>query len=91
MRTIDIYLGKARYLLKNNQNDFVNYAEFENFILERTKSIDLDDVKKINILRQFWSKYNFSEGISTIVYKKFNDFSEKFKKIIFRKRFQFEQ
>lgn len=79
------FLKKSNYLLKNNTKDFVNYKEFENYILKRTKSCGLDDTKKIRILEEFWNKHSFIEGISQQVYEKFNSFSDDFEKIYFKR------
>lgn len=85
VQIIDVYLKKIEYLLKNNTKDFVNYDAFEHYIIKHTKEIELDAYKKISLLKQFWSKYNFSEGISTVVYSKFINFSDEFKKIYFKR------
>lgn len=85
---ISLFLEKSNHLLKNNTRDFVNYKEFENFILKQTKNFELDNNKKIKILEAFWNKYNFSEGISTTVQMKFNDFIRDFEKIYFKRDVQ---
>lgn len=85
VQIIDVYLKKIEYLLKNNTKDFVNYDAFEHYIIKHTKEIELDAYKKISLLKQFWSKYNFSEGISTVVYSKFINYSDEFKKIYFKR------
>ena len=79
--SIDFFLKRTKLILKNNEQDFVNYYEFEKFILKRTKNCDLDKFKKQKILENFWNKYNFSDGISEIILSKFNEFTREFEKI----------
>lgn len=79
------FLNKSNYFLRNNTKDFVNYKEFENYILKQTKSCCLDDTKKIRILEEFWNKHDFIEGISEQIYDKFKSFSDDFEKIYFKR------
>ena len=69
--SIDFFLKRTKLILKNNEKDFVNYYDFEKFILKRTKICDLDKFKKQKILENFWNKYDFDEGISEIISTKF--------------------
>lgn len=77
---VNTFLIHCKTILKDNQKDFVNYFDFENFLIEKTKICSLDKFKKQKILEQFWNKYNFSEGISGIVYLKFIEFVHEFEK-----------
>ncbi|MEE0934278.1 MAG: hypothetical protein U0L42_01260 [Methanobrevibacter sp.] len=43
---VKIFLEYCKSILKANQNDFINYYEFENFILNKTKECTLDYRKK---------------------------------------------
>ena len=79
--SIDFFLKRTKLILKNNQKDFINYYDFERFILKGTKICDLDKFKKQKILENFWSKYEFDEGISKVISTKFNDFTREFEKI----------
>ena len=72
------FLEISEDLLNINQNDFVNYYDFEKYILKRTKGCKLDKTKKQKILEHFWRKYNFFEGISGIVSSKFSVFINHF-------------
>lgn len=42
----DQFLKKTSDLLQSNQKDFINYSEFEKFIIIKTKSLSLDEIKK---------------------------------------------
>ena len=79
--SIDFFLKRTKLILKNNQKDFINYYDFERFILKGTKICDLDKFKKQKILENFWNKYDFDEGISEIISTKFNDFTREFEKM----------
>jgi predicted nucleic acid-binding protein len=72
----EIFLEMTDYILINNQKDFINYDDFERFVLKKTKPCKLDEIKKRRILENFWLKYQFNEGISQIVSLKFNNFKE---------------
>ncbi|MBR3140898.1 MAG: hypothetical protein IKF11_08555, partial [Methanobrevibacter sp.] len=61
--------------LKENQKDFINYFDFEDFLIRKTKMNSLDNFKKQMILKQFWTAYKFSEGISEVIYLKFIEFA----------------
>ena len=75
------WLNYITEILKNNENDFDSYYNFEKYILIKTKSINIDDTKKRKILEKFWQKNNFNYGISTIIYSNFLKYSHDFKKI----------
>jgi hypothetical protein len=77
----DDFLNYCKSSLKTNQKDFINYFEFENFLIKRTKSCRLDKIKKQKILEEFWRKYHFDEGIAEEVYSKFSAYSHNFQKI----------
>lgn len=51
--SIDFFLKRTNLILKNNQQDFVNYYGFEKFILKRTKNCDLDKFKKTKDPQKF--------------------------------------
>lgn len=78
---VNIFLNYCKKLLKNNQKDFVNYIDFKNFLIVKTKSCLLDDFKKRKILEHFWNSYSFIEGISEEIYLKFNDFCHEFERL----------
>jgi hypothetical protein len=77
----ETFLNRSNYFLKNNEKDFLNYTAFEKYVLQKTKECGLDNTKKIKILKEFWKKYEFTEGISTTVCVKFKNFSDEFEKI----------
>ena len=79
--SIDFFLKRTKLILKNNEKDFVNYYDFEKFILKRTKICDLDKFKKQKILENFWNKYELYEGVSEIIKTKFNNFIREFEKV----------
>ena len=83
MLDIDNFFDIVEDCLKNNHNDFVSYYDFENLLLEKTKACNLDEPKKRNIIRYFWDKNNFIEGISTILWIKFINFRQDFDKLYF--------
>lgn len=85
VQSMDVFLKKSEYLLKNNSKDFINYEEFERYLIRQTQNCCLDNTKKRKILEEFWTKYDFSEGISTIVHLKFKEFIEDFEKIYFKR------
>lgn len=80
---IDVFLKSSEEILRNNENDFLNYYDFEKHIFERTKRCRLDKNKKQKILEHYWKKYSFNEGISNIIYLKFKNYNENFKKLYF--------
>ena len=78
---IEMFLKTAEKILENNEKDFINYYSFEKYVLNRTKSCNLDIIKKQKILNHYWKKYQFFEGISNSIYLNFKNFNKNFKKI----------
>lgn len=72
---INTFIANCKTLLKENQKDFINYFDFEDFLIRKTKMNSLDNFKKQMILKQFWTAYKFSEGISEVIYLKFIEFA----------------
>ncbi|MBQ7928549.1 MAG: hypothetical protein IJ287_07425 [Methanobrevibacter sp.] len=65
---VRIFLEYCKSILKTNQRDFINYFEFENFIIKKTKVCTLDYAKKQKILEEFWNSTALNEGIAEMVY-----------------------
>lgn len=84
------FLETSEDILNINQNDFINYYEFEKYLLERTKECSLDKIKKQKILEHFWMKYGFSEGISEIISSKFSVFINHFEQIYYARELKLE-
>lgn len=82
----EIFLKQTREILENNEHDFVSYMQFEKYILKRTNACKLDNHKKRKILEHFWEKNNFIEGISKIIYQKFDAYAKNFEKIYFKRQ-----
>ena len=80
---IGLFLETSEDILISNQQDFINYWEFENFILKRTKDCKLDSHKKRKILEQFWRKFNFYDGIAEIISSKFSIFIKDFENVYY--------
>ncbi len=59
----------------------MNYFDFENFLIEKTKTCPLDNIKKQKILEQFWNNYDFIDGISEAIYLRFVEFSHEFERL----------
>ena len=78
---INTFIANCKTLLKENQKDFINYFDFEDFLIRKTKMNSLDNFKKQMILKQFWTAYKFSEGISEVIYLKFIGFAHEFERI----------
>ncbi|WP_407411671.1 hypothetical protein [Methanobrevibacter sp.] len=83
---VKIFLEYCKSILKANQNDFINYYEFENFILNKTKECTLDYRKKQKILEDFWKNTNFNEGIGEIIYFKFREFLHDFQQLYIKRQ-----
>ena len=79
--SVDFFLKRAKLTLKNNEKDFINFYEFENFIIKKTKMCILDESKKQKILEQFWNRHNFCNAISEDLFLRFKEFQENFEKI----------
>ena len=54
---INTFIANCKTLLKENQKDFINYFDFEDFLIRKTKMNSLDNFKKQMILKQFWTAY----------------------------------
>ena len=80
---IDIFLKSTEKILRNNQKNFLNYYDFEEHILKRTKRCRLDINKKQKILEHFWSKYSLIEVIAQILYLNFRNYNKNFKKLYY--------
>jgi len=78
---VKIFLENCKSILKTNENDFINYFEFENIILEKTKGCELDITKKQKILESFWNNSLLNEGISELIYLKFSEYLHDFQKV----------
>lgn len=50
---INTFIANCKTLLKENQKDFINYFDFEDFLIRKTKMNSLDNFKKQMILKQF--------------------------------------
>lgn len=83
---VNVFLNYCKSSLETNENNFINYFDFEKFILEKTKICSLDTIKKQKILEDFWNKYNFTEGIAELVYLKFINFTNDFEVIYFKRK-----
>lgn len=72
---IIIFLQRINIILKNNITEFINYSDFEKFILNNTKHCKLDLTKKIKVIEYFWNENNISANDSTnFISIKFNNF-----------------
>lgn len=78
---IEMFLKSSEKILENNEKDFINYYSFEKYVLNRTKSCNLNNFKKQKILNHYWKKYQFIEGISNSLYLNFKNFNRNFKKL----------
>ena len=78
---MNIFIIHCKIILKDNQKDFINYYEFENLLIKKTKIDRLDNFKKQKILKEFWNKYKFNEGISEAIYLKFLEFIHEFERV----------
>lgn len=78
---MNIFIIHCKIILKDNQKDFINYYEFENSLIKKTKIDRLDNFKKQKILKEFWNKYKFNEGISEAIYLKFLEFIHEFERV----------
>lgn len=85
------FLESCEDLLNINQKDFMNYYDFEKYILKRTKDCRLDYTKKQKILEHFWKKYDFFEGISRIISSKFSVFINHFEQIYYARDSKLEK
>ncbi len=82
---IDVFLKLTETILRNNEKDFLNFYDFENYILKRTKRCKLTKKKKQKILEHYWDKYAFSDGIAHVVYLRFQHYNKNFKKMYFKR------
>lgn len=82
---IDIFFNLTKDILKHNHKDFINYFDFEKFIIIKTSGCSLDMFKKVKILMHFWNKYFTNDGISRIVYEKFKIFCDEFESVYFHR------
>ena len=83
INSVEFFIKKVKYLLKNNQRTFRNYNDFERFILSNTRQITLNNFKKITILENFWNKFNLSYEVPSVIYEKFRNYYDGFEKIYF--------
>ena len=83
---VNVFLYYCKSSLETNQKDFINYFDFENYLLKKTNNCQLDSYKKQKIFEEFWNNYHFTEGIAELVYLKFIDFTDAFEKIYFDRR-----
>ena len=60
---INTFIANCKTLLKENQKDFINYFDFEDFLIRKTKMNSLDNFKKQMILKQFWTAYKKLKSI----------------------------
>ena len=84
------FLETSEDLLNINNKDFINYYDFEKYLLKRTGECNLDRTKKQKILEHFWEKYGFSEGISGIISSKFSVFINYFELIYYTRESRLE-
>lgn len=82
---IDLFFNSTKDILKYNHKDFINYFDFENFIIMKTAECSLDRFKKVKILMHFWNKYFTNDGISGMVYEKFKVFCDEFEGVYFHR------
>lgn len=54
---IDQFLNKIILCLENYHGIFINKTSFENFVLENSTEIDMDDTKKIRLISIFWDLF----------------------------------
>jgi hypothetical protein len=79
--TTEFFLKRVKLILKNTSKDFINYEDFETYILKKTKACTLDRHKKQMILEKFWNRYDFNYEITEVIYSKFENFADEFNKI----------
>lgn len=80
---ISIFLETTEDALTCNEKDFVNYYEFEKFVLRRTEKCNLDLYKRQQILEHFWEKYKFNTIVAEILSLKFSIFVKDFEKLYY--------
>lgn len=77
----DFFLKRVKLILKNHYREFINYDDFEKYILRKTKMCSLSKHKKQKILEKFWYKYDFVDEIPEIIYLRFTEFTDEFNKV----------
>lgn len=58
INSVEFFIKKVKYLLKNNQRTFRNYNDFERFILSNTRQITLNNFKN-NHFRKLLEQIQF--------------------------------
>lgn len=77
----EFFLKRVKLTLKNTSKEFINYDDFENYILKKTKICSLNKYKKQKILERFWYKYDFINEIPEVICLKFTEFMEEFNQV----------
>lgn len=82
---IDVFFKQVGDILRNYNGNFLNYYDFERYVLLKTNSCDLDKYKKIKILEHFWNKTNIIEGKPEIINIKLEKFTTSFDAMYFKR------
>lgn len=82
---VESFINETKHILKNNYKEFINYKEFENFIIWKTRECTLDDFKKIKILEEFWNHFDLNFPSSYDLYLKFDKFYKGFQNVYFKR------
>ena len=82
---VESFLKRTNLILKNNERSFVNFYEFEKFILSRTKHLCLDEFKKRKILENFWNDNDFLYENPENIHTNFKKYYDGFQKIYFQR------
>lgn len=80
---IGYFLDVVENILENNENDFDYYLEFENLIINQTRNVPLDSIKKHKILEHFWNDHVEVNIVHDELLNSFKRFNSNFNKIYF--------
>ena len=81
-KSIRHFLDTIESILENNEKNFDYYLEFENFIINKTKHVPLDEFKKLKILENFWKDNEFAHANCENIYNNFVKFNRNFNRIL---------
>lgn len=84
-RQIRYFLDSVESILETNEKDFEHYLKFENFIINKTSHIPLDEFKKHKIIENFWKDNNFSYANCEEVHAEFLKFNRNFNNVYFKR------